>query len=159
MQKIKNDIQQKIDEMIISGELSMTPKWHFMIRGVLYALGFILIFLISVLFISILLFKSRTLPPHTAYELLSSIETLPYIILSLAMLLLVSIYMIKSDYSFIYKRPAAISLGLILIFILSLAYIADIMTLHDKVERRMHFRPMPYIGEIYKVNGKFRDRL
>lgn len=150
MQETKIKLESKIKEMINSGELKIRPKWYFVAIAALYALGFLLLLLICILFISILLFKSRTLPPHKAYELFTSLETLPFMILGLFALLIISAYTLRSNYSFIYKKPALASIFFLLILMLSLSYLIDIMSLHDKIEKRMHVRPMFMIDKMYK---------
>lgn len=141
---MQKNIEQKMDDIIKSVTLEIesrgvkiAPKWHFILKSVLATAAVILVFLICIFFASFLLFKNRMLPPHGMRELATSLELLPWLVISIILFIFGILFLLKSKYNFVYKRSYIFVLLASGAGVILLAFVIDNIQMHDKIGRRV----------------------
>jgi hypothetical protein len=147
-----NDLKNKILESIKRGEVKMRPRWHFVLRSTLFALGCILVFLATLYISSFIIFAlhkngiwfASVLGAQGLRVLLSS---LPWVLILLAVLFIALLEFLVKKSSFGYRRPLLYS-ALVVIFVTVLggSLIAS-TTLHDRISGSFYKSFIPQVPE------------
>ncbi len=118
-EKIGRTVQEQVLETIRRGELAMRPKWHFVLRGILMALGGIILSLLLLYLASFILFainKSGVIfvPAFGGNGWYSFFWSLPWLLIFLTVLFIAILEILVRKYSFGYRQPLLYSaLGII----------------------------------------------
>ena len=121
----------KIIEKLKKGEIKMHPKWHFILKAVLFGLAVFIIGLFCLFLCSFILFSFRPFPWFL------------FLLLILFVALLEHLF---NKYSFAYKRPVIYSL----IIIVSLLFVMGLMMNKVCFHEMMEKRNLPGIEKFYK---------
>lgn len=160
VQKVENNFEDKYEilEKIISNkieshDIKIKPKWHFVLKGLVIILSAIFLFLLSIFFLSFVIFKNRMLPPHAMQEVFMNMQILPFVLSSILLFILAIIFILHTKYNFVYKKPAYIIIFSLLFVILISSFFIDKLLMHDMIRDRMERRPMPFIRDMYRNNS------
>lgn len=123
-----NEQQKTIKENILatikSGQVKMTPRWHFVLKAVLAVLGAVIIFLTVLYLASFIIFVLRQtgvllVPAFGWPGWLAFFTHLPLFLIFLVIIFIIVLELLVRHYAFAYRRPLLYSaLG---IFILAVA--------------------------------------
>ena len=121
-------IEDRIIDSIKSGQLHMKPRWYFVLRLIFNILltcivFFIIIYLLS--FIGLVLrekefFNVFDLSPGGMRILMNSV---PWIIVMLSISLVMVLYVLVKDYSFVYKKPVIYVLSGLVLFVVITGFV------------------------------------
>ncbi len=160
----KSLITGKVLEKIKSGRVKMRPKAHFVLKTALAALGFILIILFVLYLISFIVFTLRMsgiwfAPGFGFYGIKIFLVSLPWILISIAIILILILEILVKHFSFAYRRPILYSiLGIITLALLG-SFIIGQTRIHPRFFQQAQERNLPVAGKFYRDfgAGKFRN--
>ncbi len=117
-----NDLQKQLLAAIKSGGVVMRPKWHFILKTILIVFGIGLIFLTLLYLVSLSVFVLRDngawfAPTFGFRGWFTLLESLPWILISIALLCIVTLEILVKRYSFAYRRPVGYSLCGIMVIV------------------------------------------
>ncbi len=150
-----NNLKHTVMNTIKAGNVSMHSRMHFIIRSTLLITGFVLLFAASLFLVSFVIFLLRTNGllgiAHFGMDALGSLLfSLPWLILLLAVLVFITLELLASHFSFVYKRPLVYSiLGGSVVVVCGGVLIAH-STIHEQMFRLNELRPIPGINYMYK---------
>lgn len=150
-----NNLKQAVMDTIKTGNVSMHSRMHFVIRGTLLVAGFVLLLAISLFLVSFVVFLLRTNGllgiAHFGMDGLPSLLfSLPWVILLLVVVVFITLELLASHFSFVYKRPLVYSiLGGGVVVVCGGVLIAH-STIHEQMFRLNESRPIPGINYMYK---------
>lgn len=105
-----NTLKESLLKRIQKGGIHQRPKWYFVLLAILWS-AFIAIILIGITylisFISLISYESELfdLLDFGTEGLKAFIGGLPWVLVSLVVLLVVTLYLLLRDYTFVYTRP------------------------------------------------------
>ena len=160
----KKTIQERVLGVVKSGEVRMRPKWHFVLRTILFATGGILLVLVILYLISFIIFALRQtgvgfIPIFGFHGVLEFFRALPWLLIFLSLFFIVVLEILVRRYSFAYRRPLLYSaLGIILITIIGGFLVAG-TPLHRNLFLSAERRRLPLAGGLYHQFGaqQFRN--
>lgn len=157
------NLKIKILERVQKNNLTMIPKWKFVLYSSLGLIGLLFSFLLMVFILSLIFFVlSRYgimyLPLFSFIASIHALSAIPFVLLICTVVLLVVIEVISKYYSFSFRRPLAVTLlfstscAAIISFAISETpiheYIRDYVDDHDiSTISRVYDRPTPFSGD------------
>lgn len=150
-----NDLKQKLAAKIESGEITMIPRWQFVLRATLYGSGVVIAGLISVYLFSFLLFalhKTGVIfaPLYGWSGVVLFIISSPWLVILLLGAFLSILYVLVHHYAFSYKKPLVYSLVAIVLGVIALASMIQQTALHDRIGTFANERNVPALGPLYQ---------
>ena len=155
-----NNLKSKILESVKKNNLTMIPRWKFVVYSVTGIVGLVFAFLLAIFVISLILFVlSRYgfmyMPFFGVMATLRALSAIPIVLLLCAVLLLVLIEIISRYYTFSFRRPLAVTLLSITSLAVVVSYIVSETSAHDYLRsyarehqmhiiERMYERPIPF---------------
>src|SRR3989338_2615917 len=118
------NIREQVLKAIKTGEVKMRPKWHFVLRGVFWAVGLILAFLTLLYLAGFIVFALREtgiwfVPGFGLWGFGMFFLALPWLLILVAFVFLVLLGILVRRYEFAYVRPLLYStLAIILMVVL-----------------------------------------
>lgn len=159
----KNSIKNMVLDKIKKGKAKMKPRWHFVLKGVLVALGvalllFTLLYLFS--FILFVLAKSGVvfIPSFGPRGVGLFLMSLPWILIILSIVALAVLGILVKKYSFAYKKPTMYSLLGILLIVFLGGFFVNKTKVHDEAMRFAQDRKLPVAGPLYRKYNEMADR-
>jgi hypothetical protein len=155
---MSEELKTKIIRAIQQGEVTMRPKWHFVLRGVLYVLGISIVVLGLLFLSSFILFLLRQNGVFFGlHGLRSFFFALPWLLVFAALLFIVVLEILARFYGLGRKTPLLYSaLGVI-----GLVFFATFVIGKVAFHERMHLRAMdgrlPFVGKMYQSLPVPRD--
>lgn len=159
----QNNFTDQILNKIKSGEVSMKPKYYFVIK--LFALGIstFLIFILSSVLVSYVLFSIKAsgqlylldFGPRGVYRFLMA---LPWIILVLDLLLIVFIDWLLKSFRFGYNSSVAFLFVVTMVSITALATCINYTSFHKMLLVRAENKDLPFGGGFYEGMRKSHGR-
>lgn len=141
----KDSIKNNVIKAIQDGKVAMRPKWHFILNAGLLFIGTVLALLALVYLVSFIIFAQSV--SHNVTEML---ETLPWIVVFLAVVFIIIVEILVRRYSFSYRKPLLYTtLGILALVVLT-GFIISRTGLHDDLSDRAHRGELPFGGEIYR---------
>jgi hypothetical protein len=119
---IKN-IKERILDRIRSGQVVMRPKWHFVLKALLAAVGGLLLLLAALYLVSFILFVARQTgawfgpgfgPPGVG----ALLRSLPWTLIILSVIFVAILEVLARRYAFAYRRPLLYSIAAIVLLVL-----------------------------------------
>jgi hypothetical protein len=160
----KSLLTGKVLEKIKSGRVKMRPKAHFVLKTVLAALGFVLFILFALYLISFIVFALRIsgiwfAPGFGFYGIKIFLVSLPWILISIAIILILILEILVKRFSFAYRRPILYSTFGIIMFVLLGSFIIGQTIIHPRFFEQAQERKLPVAGKFYRDfgAGKFRN--
>lgn len=142
VEKIKN-LKQKIVDFLNKKDVVMKPKWYFVLKGILKVVSFFVVFLIVLYFISFITLVLREQNFFLLYgmgpgKLSYFINSLPWLIVSFALVGVLVLEVLVRKFSFSYRAPVFYSF----IFVIFLVFLTSFLV--NKFDPRYSF---PRAGE------------
>ncbi len=138
-------IKDKIVAAIQTGKIQMRPKWQFVLHAILIFVGTILSTLVLVYLSSFTIFISTQ--SHNIHELF---ETLPWLVIFLAVIFIIILEVLVRKYSFAYKKPLLYSVLGIVALVLLVGALVSQTDLHQDLDERAHGNEKPFWGSVYR---------
>lgn len=152
----QKNMKEEVLSAIHEGRLKMRPRWQFVLGGVLFGVGVMLVCLILVYLISLSLFAMQQggswfVPEFGLRGVWAFLRTLPFILILLTILFIVILEVMVRKYSFAYRKPLLYSaLAIILVVLIGGALAAP---LHRELFRSARDDNSPVLGNIYRGLG------
>ncbi len=174
-QQKKPTIGEKIIAAAKSGKLKMRPRWHFVLRAVLWLAGAVIAVLAALYFASLFLFINREtgiwLAPVFGWRgVLVFLASVPWLIILSVLVFALVLEILVRRYGFTYRLPLLYSALAVLLVVFAGAALLAQTPLHENLSRcprgdrllePAHFVPgaPPCGGGIYRDLGphRFRD--
>lgn len=132
----KDEILEKIKEE----QVTMKPRWHFVMRGILAALLVGAIMVVALFHVSFALFAfHRPHPPLLGIFL-------PILVAVVCILLL---EVLVQRYQFAYSRPLLYTVVVLIIIFLLTSFAVERTHFHERIYDHDHHHPVPIIGPWY----------
>lgn len=153
--KDNNSIKETVLARIESGKAVMRPKWHFILKGSLFALGLILVILALSYLTSFLLFILREagvlfIPAFGFRGLGAFLVSVPWVLVLIAAVFLFLLEILVRHYSFAYKRPLLYSLiGVVGVVVLGSAVVLW-SGVHENFSQHAEESDLPLFGPLYR---------
>lgn len=150
-------LETKISEAIKTGKLSMRPRWHFVLKAALGALGILLALSLLLFFASLLVFNLHAAPPPVPgprpLELLFFFRALPWTLILGSLLLVALVEYLLRKHQFGYRKPVLYTLiALLALTCLSVAALNRVRA-HERFYRFFDERETPVMGTFYRHFG------
>lgn len=134
----ETSIKKSILEKIKKGDIKKIPKFLFSLRGALFSLAIIVIFLIILFLASFILFSLQAsglwrLPIFGLKGIDLLIKNFPWILIALVITLVVIFEVLVNRYSFSYKRPLLYSFLVIIMMVIISSFFVLKTPLHKKI--------------------------
>ena len=133
----------------------MRPKWHFILRAVLFAMGIIILLLILVYLASLLVFMLQEngvwfLPVFGSRGWYEFLRSLPWILVALLMMFVGVLEVLVRRYSFAYRQPLLYSAIAIVILMLAGGGLVAGTPFHGRFSRFSEENKLPFAGDFYR---------
>lgn len=153
-----NNLQEKLLEQIKNGEVSMTPRWYFVMRGILWALATIIVMLVTIYCLSFILFILREngvffAPFYGWAGVVVFVTASPWLLLGTVLLFVGVLYVLVSQYAFSYKKPMLYSLLGVVCLVIILAGLIDQVQFHERANYFIKNSPVPGLAPWYAGAG------
>ncbi len=148
-------LKEQILAQISSGQAKMRPRSYFIVRGVLLALGTVVMTLTLLYTISLIVFitklnGSSELPAFGLKGIAPFIFSLPWILIATCLLALVVLELLVHHYAFAYRKPVVYSLvGVFVVAILGSMIVAR-FRLHEQLFEFAQEERLPIAGPFYR---------
>lgn len=159
---MEEQIKNKILEAIKSGSVKMKPKWQFVLTGVLFVVGVILILSTLLLLTSFIFFSVNRSgislgPAFGPRGIIIFLKYLPWALIGLSIIFVIILEILVRRYSFGYRKPLLFSLVAILLIVITGGIAAA--PLHKEPFKRANENKLPFAGPIYRgfEPRNFRD--
>lgn len=154
-----NTIKEKLIEKIQAGEVSMVPKWQFVLQTVLFAVGTVIVAVVAIYLLSFVLFAlHRTgilfAPLYGWHGFMLFIVSSPWFLISLVGVFLVVLYLLVTHFSFSYKRPLVYSMVGTALLVVMTASLIHQTTMHERLEQFVDHHNVPGLAPMYRGIGE-----
>lgn len=160
----ESPLQDKIMSAIRSGDAQMRPRWHFVLKSTLYALGAAILIPFLLYVTSLIIFFLREsgvwfAPVFGMRGWASLFHSLPWMLLGLIALFLVVLEVLARHYAFVYKRPLIMSIVGVLAVVFVGGFLVERTMIHDRMRDFAHGNRLPPpLQGIYGRPGHFLPR-
>ena len=139
-QQRKTTIGEKIIAAAKSGKLKMRPRWHFILRAVLWLAGAVIAVLAALYFASLFLFINREtgiwLAPVFGWRgVLVFLASAPWLIILSVLVFALALEILVRRYEFTYRLPLLYSALAVLLFVFAGAALLVRTPLHENLSR------------------------
>lgn len=159
----KKTVQEKILQAIKAGEVTMRPRWHFVLRSILLGTGVVLVAFTLLYLMSFIIFVLHRNGVWFVPTFGFGFRTLSIFLFSLPwLLILVSLFFIAvlevlvRQYSFTYRRPLLYSALGIIIFVVLGGFAVAQTPLHSHFFSSAQENNLPFAGGLYRGFGMER---
>lgn len=151
----KKSIKETVLEKIKAGQARMIPRWHFVLRAALAAVGLVIFFLSSLYIASFILFILRKtgiwfLPDFGIRGVGIFLLSIPWLLVIAGIIFIIILEVLVRRYSFGYRKPLLYSIFGIIVF----TAIASVFVLgtpfHEGLYELAHMGRLPVIGQLYR---------
>lgn len=150
-------ILEHVTTAIKSGEVTMRPKWHFVLRATLAAIGSITLLLTLLYLASFIIFILRRsgvwiVPVFGLKGMYVFLFSLPWLLIGLAIIFVIILEILVKRYAFAYRLPLLCSVGTIVALIGVGGFIVAKTSFHHRLvidAKRNHLSPMA--GQLYRA--------
>ena len=152
----KKSTREKVLAAIASGRVTMRPRWHFVLRAILLALGVILCALAVLYLGSFIAFTLRQTgvlfaPGFGPHGWFTFFRSLPWFLIGVAVLFLVVLEVLVRRYAFAHREPLLyITIGILAVVIAGSVFIVPLQRAAFRAARR---DGMPFPGQFYRAFG------
>lgn len=150
----KRSLQETVLAEIKTGNTRMIPKWHFVLKAALIAVGLIIVLVILLYLASFMFFilnKSGAwlLPVFGLRGVSAFMASFPWLLTLAGFVFVVLLEMLLRHYSFAYKKPLLYSM-LGIVFIVTGASVIILHTsFHEGLYLRAQTGSLPFVGQLY----------
>lgn len=153
-----------IIEKIKSGEVKMKPKTYFILKGVLFGFGLVLILFFTIFLFSFVLFVARLnsilfFSTFGLWGLKTFLISFPWASFFVAVGSVLLLEILTKKLTKVYRYPIIYSFLLILIVILAVSLFISKTTAHKKLWEKARQNQLPVAGRLYQdyETKKYRD--
>ncbi|MBA3732775.1 hypothetical protein H0W91_00130 [Patescibacteria group bacterium] len=159
-----NNLKDLVLRKIESGELSMKPKYYFVLKVSLLIFIAFVTFMLSALLVSYILFSLREggqffLIGFGTRGLYEFFMVFPWLLLGLDILLLLFLDWLLKSFRFGYNSPIIYLFSGSLLLITVLGSLINFTSFHDNMMRRAEGKNLPFAGGLYDGLRKSHDGL
>lgn len=152
---MKDQLKQTIISAIKKGEVTMRPRWHFVLRSSLLLLGVIVTVLLLLFLSSFVLFLLRAsgvffVPLFGVPGFRAFVFALPWLLLLFTGMFLVVLEILARFYGFTRKIPLLYSAFGIIAFVLVSTFVIGQTAFHERMSVRAMKGGLPILGEMYR---------
>jgi xanthosine utilization system XapX-like protein len=149
------NIQDTIIQKIKDGEVSMKPRWHFLLESFLWIVGGVMVFLIAIYLLSFVMFILRVsgvglVPLYGMRGIIFLIATSPWVLIITTGLFIGILYVLVRRYSFSYRTPVIYTLLGTVIGVLVLSSIIHMLAMHAQLRSLSERHAIPGFSQLYK---------
>lgn len=149
-----NNITNNILDKIKTGEVTMRPRWHFVLKAFLLISGILLAALIAIYLLSFVLFtlhKSGVLfaPQFGWHGVMLFVIASPWMLIGILGIFLLVLYLLVSKYSFSYQKPLVYSIVGVVLFVIAVASMIQYYGIHDRVQAFSDRSNLPGLRQLY----------
>lgn len=163
MENQDNDksIKDNVLKAISSGESTMKPKWHFMVKASLLLIGIVFLILALLYLTSFIFFTLHQtgiwFVPGFGFRGVGIFFTsLPWILILVAALFIILLETLVKKYPFGYKKPLLYSVAGVVIIIVAGGILVERTSLHRGLFERARNGGLPVGGGFYRQFGQQR---
>lgn len=159
MSELEKNIRDTVMSALKTHDIKMRPKWHFILRGTLWAVGGILVLLVLLYLIGFILFSIRETgiwfePSFGSPGWMAFFRSLPWLLITIAILFILVLEVLVQHFSFAYRTPLLYSaLGIISLVLLGGALAAPA---HRTLFRATRPQGIPIMEPFYRHYGQER---
>lgn len=151
----KRSLQETVLAEIKTGNTRMIPKWHFVLKAALAAVGLIIVLVVLLYLASFIFFiLNKTgiwlLPAFGMRGISAFLSSLPWILLIAGSIFLILLEIMVRHYSFAYRKPLLYSLLGIVVVITGVSVVILQTSFHEGLYIRARIGSLPVIGQLYK---------
>jgi hypothetical protein len=150
-----------IEDRINNSALEKKSRFHFIFRKVILYIGIVILFCVAAFLLSLILFISRSQRSWlltdfgwAGYQ--DVFISLPWFIIGLVILLVVTVEVLGRQFAFVYRRPALYSIAGVVVVIIAAGVGVAQTTLHRTLYNSVQRTHMPMAGSLYRGIGGFR---
>lgn len=156
-----NDFKNSIIQKIKTGEVSMQPRWHFVLRTLLLIVGIAITALLAVYFLSFTLFALRktglVFAPQMGFPGITFFITAsPWLLVALVLIFLFLLYMLVTHFAFSYRRPLIYSLLVVTLLVVGSSSLVQHTTMHERIQSFTERNNTPGIAPFYHRHAGMR---
>lgn len=156
-----NSIRDKVLETINAGAVTMRPKWHFILRTTSLTLGVVLVTLTVLYLSSFIVFSLRqsgalVAPGFGWHGASIFLQSLPWVLIIIACILLVLLEILVRKYEFAYGRPLIYSVLGVMVLAVVGGFIVEMTPLHRGLFTEAESQRLPMAGQFYRIYGERR---
>lgn len=155
--KIKNNILEKIKH----GEVSMRPRWHFVLETILVVSGMVLLAMGLLYLLSFIVFFFRQsglffTPLFGFHGIITFLYASPWLLIFVAIVFIGALEVLVRKYSFGYRTPLLyILFGIVGISFLG-TYVLAQTPIHARLQMYTNESRIPFVAPLYKKYGEHK---
>lgn len=150
-----NTLKEKILSEIKKGQVTMRPKWHFVLRTTLVAVGIVLAFLFVIYTVSLIIFVLKVkgvwfAPVFGMIAMRSVLFAIPWFLVLLSAVFIIVLELLTRWYGFARRLPLLYGAFGIIVFVLLSSFIVEQSRFHSYLSRRATEGQLPFLGPMYR---------
>ena len=154
----RSSIKDAVLEKIRRGEVLMRPRWQFVLKGVLVALGAVLVALALLYLVSFVFFALRQsgvwfVASFGWRGMRAFFVGIPWVLVLVALVFIVVLEILVKRYAFSYRKPLLYSVLGIVCAVFVGGFVVAKTAFHRGMYRRMEGRGLPIAGPLYRAYG------
>ena len=158
-----NPLREAVLEAIKKGKVHMRPRWHFVLRAWLFAVGCLLVFLTALYLTSLVIFALQQTGNWFAPDFGSRgwrhlFFVFPWVLTVLALACILVLELLVRYYTFAYRRPILLSLVLVLVIALGGGHVVARTSFHQRISSFSVRHRVPFAADYYRHFGMPRMR-
>lgn len=152
-------IRENVLHAIKDGEVTMRPRWYFVVKAILVGAGALLIFLGTIYlasFVIFVLYKTGIIyvPDFGLHGIMGFLFNLPWLLIFVAFVFAIFLEVLVQRYSFVYKKPLLYSVCGVLVLVVAGSVIVAATPLHSQFFKNSRERQLPFFpGQLYLQFG------
>jgi len=151
----KKSIKETVLDKIKAGKARMIPRWHFVLRAALAAVGFLIVAGLALYILSFAFFIVRKtgiwfLPDFGIRGIGVFLFSLPWFLVIAVIAFIIILEALVRQYSFGYRKPLLYSAIGIIVFVVAASVFVTETPFHEGLYRRAHMGELPIIGQLYR---------
>ncbi|MFH0873343.1 MAG: hypothetical protein V1846_00680 [Candidatus Komeilibacteria bacterium] len=162
MNQESKSITEQILQTIKDRQVKMVPRWHFVLRTTLVAVGTMLVgcgllYLISFIFFMLRQTGVWFVPAFGLSGWMHFLFALPWLLIGLALIFIVVLELLVRHYSLAYRRPLLVSALTVIAIVVVGGFIVERSTpIHRELLREAEGGRLPFAGPVYRGFGRQR---
>jgi len=149
------NIQENLLNKIKTGEITMVPRWRFVLHSLLVAVATIVVALIAVYLLSFIMFalheSGLIFAPLFGWSgIVLFIVSSPWILIGLLGIFLCLLYLLVSRYSFSYRKPLVYSIVGVVLMVVAVSSLIQQTALHHRTRDFVERHNFPGLAPLYR---------
>jgi hypothetical protein len=159
MTEENNSIKDNIIKSIEGGQVTMKPKWHFVLRTILLLLGLVLAALVLLYTISFIIFVLHQtgawfVPGFGIHGLTEFLMSFPWLIVLVAALFIAILELLVRQYAFGYRKPLLYTTIGVIFLTVGGGFVVAGTSFHRGLFDQANQDHLPVAGGFYKMYGR-----